>query len=81
MRILGIAGMVLALAIMGYLVVSYLQQGSTTQELLRGVPPAPGASQPGQAVDPTKRGLEQRLAPTLDQERQRVEDTNKAANQ
>jgi hypothetical protein len=32
-------------------------------------------------VDVTKRGLEQRLAPTLDQERQRVQDTNKAASQ
>ena len=77
MRILGIAGLVLALAIMGYLVVSYLQGAGSAQEALRTVP---GAS-PGGPVDPTKRGLEQRLAPVLDQERQRVEETNKAAGQ
>jgi hypothetical protein len=32
-------------------------------------------------VDPTKRGLEQRLAPVLDQERRRVEETGKAGEQ
>jgi len=81
MRILGIAGLVLALAIVGYLVVSYLQEGTKIQETLQTVPGAPGANRPGVPVDVTKRGLEQRLAPTLDQERQRVQDTNKAANQ
>ena len=81
MRILGIAGLVLALAIVGYLVVSYLQEGTKIQETLQSAPEAPGASRPGEPVDVTKRGLEQRLAPVLDQERQRVQDTNKAANQ
>lgn len=81
MRILGIAGLVLALAIVGYLVVSYLREGAKIQETLQGVPGPPGSSQPGQPVDVTKRGLEQRLAPALDQERQRVQDTNKAAGQ
>ncbi len=77
MRILGIAGLVLALAIVGYLVVSYLQGAGTAQEALRAAPGAPARG----PVDPTKRGLEQRLAPVLDQERQRVEETNKAAGQ
>ena len=81
MRILGIAGLILALAIVGYLVVSYLHEGTTIQETLRTVPGGSGTSQPGQPVDVTKRGLEQRLAPVLDRERQRVQDTNKAANQ
>jgi uncharacterized protein YoxC len=81
MRILGIAGLVLALAIVGYLVVSYLQEGTKIQETLQTVPGASGSSQTGQPVDVTKRGLEQRLAPVLDQERQRVQDTNKAASQ
>jgi hypothetical protein len=71
MRILGIAGIVLALAICGYLVVSYLHAGTKIQETLEAVPPG----------DVTGRGLEQRLAPTLDQERQRVEQTNKAVTQ
>jgi type VI protein secretion system component VasK len=78
MRVLGIAGLVLALAIAGYLVVSYLHEGTKIQETLQTVPGASGTSQP---VDVTRRGLERRLAPTLDQERQRVEETNKAAGQ
>jgi hypothetical protein len=77
MRILGIAGLVLALAIVGYLVTSYLHSAGTAQDALRTVP---GASAAG-PVDPTRRGLEQRLAPVLDQERQRVEETNTAAGQ
>ena len=78
MRILGIAGLILALAIVGYLVVSYMREGARVQETLGILPGAPGATG---AVDPTKRGLEQRLAPILDQERQRVQETNKAADQ
>ncbi len=78
MRILGMAGLVLALAIVGYLVVSYLNQGTNVQEALRNAPGTPSTAGP---VDPTKRGLEQRLAPILNQERQRVEETNKAADE
>jgi len=81
MRIFGIAGLVLALAIVGYLVVSYLQEGTKIQETLQSAPGASGGSGPEEPVDLTKRGLEQRLAPALDQERQRVQETNKAASQ
>jgi hypothetical protein len=78
MRVLGLAGLVLALAIVGYLVVSYVQQGGKVQESLQAIPGAPTASGP---VDPTKRGLEKRLAPVLDQERQRVQETDRTADQ
>ena len=78
MRVLGLAGLVLALAIMGYLVVSYVQQGGRVQESLQAIP---GAPTPAGPVDPTKRGLEKRLAPILDQERQRVQETDKAVDQ
>jgi hypothetical protein len=81
MRILGIAGLVLALAIAGYLVVSYLQEGTQIQQTLQSVPGGSGGNRPGEPVDLTKRGLERRLAPALDQERQRVQDTNKAGDQ
>ncbi len=80
MRILGIAGLVLALAIVGYLVVSYLQEGTRTQQTLQSVPGTSGGSS-GEPVDVTKRGLEQRLAPVLNQERQRVQDANKAVSE
>lgn len=78
MRILGIAGLVLALAIVGYLVVSSMREGASVQDTLRVLPGRPSAGGP---VDPTRQGLEQRLAPILDQERQRVRETNKAADQ
>jgi hypothetical protein len=81
MRILGIAGVVLALAIVGYLVVSYLQEGARIQETLRTAPGASGGSGTAQPLDVTRRGLDQRLAPALDQERRRVQDTDKAASQ
>jgi hypothetical protein len=81
MRILGIAGLVLALAIVGYLVVSYLQEGTKIQETLQSVPGAPSGSQSGQPVDLTRRGIEQRLSPILEQERKRVQDANRAADQ
>ncbi len=77
MRILGIAGLVLALAIVGYLVVAYLEGTRSTQDALRAAPGAP-ASGP---VDATKRGLQQRLAPVLNQAQQRVDETSKAAGE
>lgn len=77
MRVLGLAGLVIALAIVGYLIVGYLGEAGKAQEALQTVP----GSQPGQPADLTKRGLEQRLSPVLDQERKRVEETSKAAGQ
>jgi hypothetical protein len=73
--------LVLALAIVGYLVVSYLQEGVKVQETLQSVPGTPAASQSGQPVDLTRRGIEQRLSPILEQERKRVQDANQAAGQ
>ena len=75
MRILGLAGLVVVLAIVGYLVVAYVQDADTAQKALREVPGAPAG---GTAVDASKRGLEQRLAPVLNQERQRVEEASRA---
>jgi hypothetical protein len=76
MRVLGVAGLVLALAIVLYLVVSYLQEGARVQETLQVIPGSPAAGQP---LNPTRRGIEQRLSPILEQERKRVEDANRAA--
>jgi uncharacterized protein YoxC len=81
MRVLGVAGLVLALAIVGYLVVSYLQEGTKIQKTLQSVPGTPAATQSGQPVDLTRRGIEQRLSPILEQERQRIQDANRAADQ
>jgi hypothetical protein len=80
MRVLGIAGLVLGLAIVAYLVVSYLQEGTKIQGALQNVPGAPSASQSGQPVDLTRRGIERRLSPILEQERKRVQDANRAAD-
>ncbi len=81
MRVLGVAGLVLALAIVGYLVVSYLQEGAKIQGTLQSVPGTPEASQSGQPVDLTRRGIEQRLSPILEQEQKRVQDANRASGQ
>ena len=81
MRILGVVGIVLALAICGYLVVSYWHEGTKIQETFQAIPGASGTDQAGAPMDVTKQGLEQRFAPTLEQERQRVEQANRAASQ
>jgi hypothetical protein len=80
MRILGIAGLVLALAIVAYLVVSYLQEGTKIQEALQSVPGAPSAGQSGQPADLTRRGIERRLSPILEQEQERVQDANRVGD-
>lgn len=72
---LGLAGLILALAIVGYLIVGYLNEAGKAQEALRTLP----GSQPGRPADVTRRGLEERLSPILDQERTRVEEINRAA--
>ncbi len=75
MRILGLAGLVLALAIVGYLILGYLNEAGKAQDALQTLP----GSQPGRPADVTRRGLEERLSPILDQERKRTEETNQAA--
>ncbi|RPI01981.1 MAG: hypothetical protein EHM71_15775 [Zetaproteobacteria bacterium] len=77
MRVLGLAGVVLALAILGYLILGYLNEAGKAQEALRSLPPT-GSAPP---ADVSRRGLEQRLSPILDRERQRVEETDRAAGQ
>jgi hypothetical protein len=76
MRIFGLAGVVLALAIVGYLILGYLGEAGKAKDALQTLP----GSSPGSPVDVTRRGIEQRVAPILDQERQRVEATSRAAS-
>jgi hypothetical protein len=75
MKVLGLAGLVLALAIVGYLILGYLGEIGTAQDALQTLP----GGRAGQPTDVTKGGLERRLSPILDQARQRAEDTNSAA--
>jgi hypothetical protein len=81
MRILGIAGLLLALAIVGYMIVTYMGEADYALDALRAVPGSPAESRSGRPADMTKRGLEQRLAPILDQERKRVEEANTVPDQ
>ena len=81
MRILGVAGLLLALALVGYLIVGYLGEAGRAQESLQAVPGGPAGAQSGAPVDLTKRGLEQRLAPTLEMERKRVEGADQVPGQ
>jgi hypothetical protein len=81
MRILGIAGLLLALAIVGYMIVTYMGEAGRAQDALRAVPGSSAESRSGRPADITKQGLEQRLAPILDQERKRVEEANTVPGQ
>jgi hypothetical protein len=80
MRVLGLAGLVLALALVGYLIVGYLGQAGKAQQSLETLP---GPADAGKTAVPdlTRRGLEERLAPVLDAERKRVEEAGRAAGQ
>lgn len=75
MRVLGLAGLILALAIVGYLILGYLNEAGKAQDALQTLP----GSRSAEPLDPTRRGLERRLSPVLDQERRRIEETNRAA--
>ena len=81
MRILGIAGLLLAVAMAGYLIVTYVGEVGRAQDALRTGPGGPTGAERGQPADLTKRGLEQRLAPILEQERKRVEEADKVSGQ
>jgi len=80
MKVLGLAGLVLALALVGYLVVGYLGAAGKAQETFGTLPGSTGAGQPARP-DLTKRGLEERLAPILDLERKRAEEAGRIAGQ
>jgi hypothetical protein len=80
MRVIGLAGLVLALALVGYLIVGYLGQAGKAQQALETLPGAAGAGK-STAPDLTRQGLEERLAPVLDAERKRVEEAGRAAGQ
>jgi len=80
MKVLGLAGLVLVLALVGYLILGYLGEAGKAQESLRMLPGSTGAGQPAHP-DVTRRGLEERLAPVLDLERKRVEETGRIAGQ
>ncbi len=81
MRVLGIAGLLLALAIGGYLIVTYVSEMGRTQDPLQRGPGDPTGTEQGHSADLTKRGVERRMAPVLEQERKRVEETNRVSGQ
>ena len=78
MRILGLAGLVLGLALIGYLVVAYLNEGTGIQATLDGGTTPLGGEPAAGPRDLTHRGLQQRLAPILDRAKERAEPTDLA---
>ena len=80
MKAIGLAGLVLALALVGYLIVGYLGAAGKAQEALGTLPGSTSAGEPARP-DVTRRGLEERLAPVLDLERKRVEEAGRTAGQ
>ena len=79
MRLLGLVGLVLGLALVAYLVLTYLNEGSRIQGMLQGGAAPVGESSAATRTDLSRKGLEQRLAPTLDRAKERAEQTDRAA--
>jgi len=81
MRILGLAGLLLGLAIIGYVVVAYLNEATRVQATLDGGTRAAGEAPRQSPRDLSRRGLEQRLSPILDGAKERAEQANRAADE
>jgi hypothetical protein len=81
MRILGLAGLLLGLAIIGYVVVAYLNEATRVQATLDGGTRSVGEASTQPPRDLSRRGLEQRLSPILDGAKERAEQANRAADE
>jgi hypothetical protein len=79
MRLLGLVGLVLGLALVAYLVLGYLNEGTRMQRTLQEEAAPAGETPAAARTDLSRRGLEQRLAPTLDRAKERAEQTDRAA--
>jgi hypothetical protein len=77
MRVLGLFGLVLGLALVGYLVLAYLNDTASIQRTLQGAG-APGAETAGAPTGLGRKGLEQRLAPILDRAKERAAQADRA---
>ncbi len=79
MRVLGLLGLVLGLAIVAYLVLAYLNDTASIQRTLQDAA-APAGQAPGAApTDLSRKGLERRLSPILDRAKERAEQADRAA--
>jgi hypothetical protein len=79
MRVLGLVGLVLGLALVAYLVLGYLNDTASIQRTLQGDTAPVGEAQSPARTDLSRKGLEQRLAPTLDRAKERAEQADRAA--
>jgi len=78
-RVLGLVGLVLGLALVAYLVLAYLSDTANIQRTLQGAS-APTGQMPGAApTDLSRKGLEQRLSPILDRARERADQADRPA--
>ncbi len=77
MKIAGIAGLLIALAAIGYLIAAYLGAADQSREAVRALVGSSKEEQISRPVDMSKGGLEHGLALALDIERQRVEETDR----
>ncbi len=77
MRVLGLVGLVLGLALVAYLVLAYLNDTASIQRTLQGAT-AP-AGQDAAPTDLSRKGLERRLSPVLDRAKERAEQADRTA--
>jgi ABC-type iron transport system FetAB permease component len=79
MRVLGLIGLLLGLALVAYLVLGYLNETASTHRMLQEAA-APLGQAPGAApTDLSRKGLEQRLSPVLDRAKERADQADRAA--
>lgn len=79
MRILGLVGLVLGLALVAYLVLAYLNDTAHIQSTLRGGPGPAGQTSSTASNDLSRKGLEQRLSPILDRAKERAGQADQVA--
>ncbi len=78
MRVLGLVGLVLGLALVGYLVLGYLNDTASIQRTLQGGAAPVGDVQSSARTDLSRKGLEQRLSTVLDRTKERAEQADRA---
>jgi hypothetical protein len=79
MRVLGLVGLVLGLALVAYLVLAYLNDTASLQRTLQGTTAPAGQTQGAASIDLGRKGLERRLSPALDRAKERAEQADRAA--
>ena len=79
MRVLGLVGLVLGMALVAYLALAYLNDTASMQQTLQGATAPEGQTPRAAPTDLSRKGLEQRLSPVLDRAKERADQADRVA--